>query len=285
MARMLFFLACCGAVMAAQDTGEIRLIVQGDDMGAGHGVNVATIAAFKQGILRSTNLLAPGAWAPEAARLLADNPGLDVGVHLTLTSEWERVKWRPLTCAPSLVDENGYFFPMVFPRDGFPAGTSIQEARPNLEEAERELRAQIELTRRLVPRASYLWPHMGFDSLSKEMHAIVARLASEYKMPVPGPALGIRFLEPAYTQADTGEARAAKLAARLETLTPGTWLTVDHAATDTPEIQAFGHTGYENVAADRSAVLEAWTSAKVREVVNRRGIRLTGYGEILRRRQ
>lgn len=281
---MLLFLACFGAVAAAQDTGEIRLIVQGDDMGAGHGVNVATIAAFRQGLVRSTNLLAPGAWVPEAAKLLADNPGLDVGVHLTLTSEWERVKWRPLTCAPSLVDESGYFFPMVFPREGFPAGASVQEAHPNLEEVERELRAQIELTRRLVPRASYLWPHMGFDSLSKEMHALVARLAAEYKMPVPGPALGIRFLGQVYSQTDTGEVRAGKLAARLETLTPGVWLVVDHAATDTPEIQAFGHTGYENVAADRAAVLEAWTSPKVLEVVNRRGIRLTGYGELLRRR-
>jgi predicted glycoside hydrolase/deacetylase ChbG (UPF0249 family) len=272
-----------GAVALAGDSGQIRLIIQGDDMGAGHGVNVATIAAFRTGLLRSTNVIAPGAWVPEAARLLAANPGLDVGVHLALTSEWEAVKWRPLTWAPSLVDPNGYFFPMVWPRKDFPPNTSIQEARPDLGEVERELRAQIELVRRLVPRASYLWPHMGFDGLSKEMRAIVAKLASEYKMPVPGPDLGLSFLGDVWEQADTGEVRASKLAAVLEKLRPGTWLMVDHAATDTPEIQAYGHTGYENVAADRSAVVEAWTSPKVLEVVKRRGIELTGYGDLVRR--
>ncbi len=287
MARssLLSVLLLAAGFASAQNSSEIRLIVQGDDMGAGHGVNVATIAAYREGILRSTNLITPGAWMPEAARLLFDNPELDVGVHLALTSEWERVKWRPLTWAPSLVDANGYFFPMVFPRRDFPPGTSIKEATPDIAEAERELRAQIELARRMVPRVSYLWPHMGFDSVSKEMHAVVEKLAKEYKMPVPGPAYGIGFLGQVWEGVDSGEVRSTKLAAKLETLKPGTWLMVDHAATDTPEIQAFGHTGYENVAADRSAVVEAWTSPKVIEVVKRRNIKLTGYGDLLRRGQ
>ena len=59
---------------------------------------------------------------------------------------------------------------------------------------------------------------------------------------------------------------------------------VEHAATDTPEIGAFGHPGYEGVAADRSAVLEAWTSASVKAVIARRGIVLTNYREILAKR-
>ena len=64
--------------------------------------------------------------------------------------------------------------------------------------------------------------------------------------------------------------KADKLAARLETLEPGLWLHIDHAATNDPEIQAMGHVGYEWVAADRSANLEMWTSPKVREVIERR---------------
>ena len=51
--------------------------------------------------------------------------------------------------------------------------------------------------------------------------------------------------------------------------------------TDTPEIRAIGHPGYENVAADRSAVLEAWTSAAVKEVIRRRSIVLTNYRVLL----
>ena len=45
-------------------------------------------------------------------------------------------------------------------------------------------------------------------------------------------------------------------------------------------MRAFGHAGYEWVAADRSAVLEAWTSPKVREVITRRGIKLTSYRDL-----
>ena len=71
------------AAAFAQQSREIRVIVQGDDMGAGHGVNVATIKAYKDGILRATNLLAPAAWMPEAAQLLAQNPGLDAGVAVS----------------------------------------------------------------------------------------------------------------------------------------------------------------------------------------------------------
>ena len=56
---------------------------------------------------------------------------------------------------------------------------------------------------------------------------------------------------------------------------------VDHAALDTPETRALGHAGYEYVAADRSAVLAAWTSPKVMEVIKRRGIILTNRTEIL----
>jgi len=59
-------------------------------------------------------------------KLLQGNPGLDVGVHLTLTSEWEGCKWGPLTRAPSLADQNGYFRPMtsqVGPSQGSPSQT------------------------------------------------------------------------------------------------------------------------------------------------------------------
>ncbi len=264
-------------------SGEIRLIVKGDDMAAGHGINVATIDAFKRGILRTTNVIVTGPWMPEAVRLLRENPELDAGVHLALTSEWENIKWRPLTAAPSLVDPDGYFFPMVQPRPGFPPRTSLKEANPKLDEMERELRAQIEMARRHIPQLTYTWSHMGFPSLSPEVRDLVARLTKEYGLVSPMD-LGVQFLGRVYDGRDTGAVKADKLAARLESLEPGTWLTVDHTATDTPEMQAFGHLGYEWVAADRSAVLEAWTSPKVMDVVRRRRIKLTNYREILRAR-
>jgi predicted glycoside hydrolase/deacetylase ChbG (UPF0249 family) len=258
---------------------QVRLVVKGDDMGAGHGVNVATIDAHRRGILTTTNVIVPGPWFPEAVRLINENPNLDVGIHLALTSEWTNVKWRPLTSVPGLVDQDGYFPPAVHPRDGFPAGASLQERDWTLEQIEQELRAQLDLGLRHLPQATYTWCHMLFSSVDPSVASLVARLTAEYGLIEPTD-VGIQWVGSTYAGADSGEVKAAKLAARLETLDPGLWLQIDHAATDDPEIQAFGHPGYENVAADRSANVQAWTSPAVREVVDRRGIRLTNYREI-----
>ena len=268
-----------GIVALQPAPSGIRLIVKGDDMGAGHGINVATIDAFKRGVLTTTNVIVPGPWFLEAARLLKENPGLDVGVHLALTSEWDNVKWRPLTQAPSLVDLNGYFFPTVQPRPGAAPGASIKESSWKIDEIERELRAQLDMGKRLLPQATYTWNHMGFTSVSPEVAKLVLRLSKEYGLLVAS-EVGIQMIGRVYEGKDTGAVKADKLAAKLEALGPGLWLHIDHAATDDPEIRAFGHTGYEWVAADRSAVLEAWTSPKVREVITRRGIKLTSYRDL-----
>jgi predicted glycoside hydrolase/deacetylase ChbG (UPF0249 family) len=260
---------------------EIRLIVKGDDMAAAHGINLATIDAYKRGVLTTTNVIVPGPWFPEAARLLTEHPGLDVGIHLALTSEWDNVKWRPLTHAPSIVDAGGYFFPMVQPRAGSTPNTSLAESRWKLDEIDRELRAQIALAKRHISQVTYTWNHMGFTSLAPEVQDLVAPLSKEHGLVVPQD-LGIQMVGHVYESQDTGAVKAEKLAVKLETLGPGLWLHIDHPATDDPEMRAIGHLGYEWVAADRSAVLEAWTSPKVREVITRRGINLTSYRDLVK---
>jgi len=267
------------AVALQPASQEIRLIVKGDDMGAAHGINTATIDAFKRGVLTTTNVIVPGPWFPEAARLLKENPGLDVGVHLALTSEWDNIKWRPLTSSPSLADDDGYFFPLVQPRAGVAAGRSLKERTWKLEEIERELRAQLTMAKRHLPQVTYTWNHMGFTSIGPDVASLVARLSKEFGLVVPAD-LGIQSVGRIYDGKDSGQAKADKVAAKLETLGPGLWLHIDHASTDDAEMRALGHPGYEWVAADRSAVFEAWTSAKVREVITRRGIKLTNYREL-----
>lgn len=262
---------------SAVPDAPIRLIVQGDDMGAAHAINAATIEAYRHGIVRATNVIVPGPWFPEAVRLLRENPDLDVGVHLDLTSEWTNVKWRPLTHAPSLVDAEGYLFPMVWPNENFPPGTSLKEATPDPGEIEKELRAQIELAKAQIPNVTYTWEHMGFGSLSPGIRAVVAKLTKEYGLITPGPDVGVRMLGQVWAGTDSASVKADKLAAKLETLGPGTWLMVDHAAMDTPEMRAVWHPGYEYVAQDRSAVLAAWTSGKVMDAIKRRGIELVNY--------
>ena len=277
---LAFLLLSVSDVGVTTQPAPIRLIVQADDLGAAHGINVASLQAYTDAIVRTANVIVPAPWTPEAVALLRDHSELDAGVHLAITSEWSAIKWRPLTTAPSLVDARGYFFPMVWPNDKLPAKSSLKENAPRLDEIERELRAQIEYAKREIPQLTYTWNHMGFDALAPEVRALTGRLTKEYGLVTPLD-IGVQFADQIYDGADTGAAKAAKLAAKLEGLGPGTWLIVDHAATDTPEIRAIGHPGYENVAADRSAVLEAWTSAAVKEVVRRRGIVLTNYRALL----
>src|SRR5450432_4356781 len=74
-----------------------RLIVRGDDMGFSHAGNEALIKAYKNGIETSIEVIVASPWFPEAVKLLQQNPQVDVGVHLALTSEWESLKWRPLS--------------------------------------------------------------------------------------------------------------------------------------------------------------------------------------------
>jgi predicted glycoside hydrolase/deacetylase ChbG (UPF0249 family) len=280
---LLIVLLPLGVIAFEPPPEQIQLIIKGDDMGAGHGINVATIDAYQHGVLTTTNVIVPAPWFPEAARLINENPGLDVGVHLAITSEWDNIKWRPLTYAPSIVNEDGYFFPIVGPRSNFPPKSSIQEAPWKIDEIERELRAQIVMAKRHIPQVSYTWNHMGFTSLSPEVKEMVSRLSKEYGLLVPQ-ELGIQMFMGAYNAQDSGAVKAEKLAAKLETLTPGLWLDIDHASTDDAEMRAFGHKGYEWVAADRSANHDAWTSPKVREVIVRRGIKLTNYRELAKER-
>src|SRR3954453_9272878 len=182
-----FFSPVLARTGQAQD-GETRLLVRGDDMGAAQAVNEACILSAREGIVRSVEVIVPGPWFLDAVRLLKEDPGLDVGVHLTLTSEWERVKWRPLTHAPSLVDADGYFRPMTRQRPDFPPDTGFVDANPKPGEVERERRAQIEAARRpLGERVSHVSAHRGAAVATPSIRAVTEKLAREYGLRLEAP--------------------------------------------------------------------------------------------------
>lgn len=103
------------------DDRDIRLIVRADDMGCCHAVNVACIDSYQNGIVRSVEVMVPTPWFNEAVAMINQQPGLDIGIHLTLTSEWELLKWGPITQSPSLVDRMGHFFSHDQPTERFSA--------------------------------------------------------------------------------------------------------------------------------------------------------------------
>ena len=110
-----------------------------------------------------------------APRRAADRT-LDLGVHLTLTSEWPQYRWGPLTTvsrASGLVDEQGYF-----PRN-------CLELRPRLvvEAAEVEFRAQIDRALAAGIDVTHLDTHMG-AAVVPELVGVYVRLGREYRLPV-----------------------------------------------------------------------------------------------------
>lgn len=272
----VFVVFCCGSLFGAVD--EIRLIVRADDIGSSHAANVACIKSYRQGVARSVEVMVPCPWFNEAVEMLNANPGYDVGVHLTLTSEWTNVKWRPLTHCPSLVDEAGNFFPMVWPNKNIGPNCSIKEANPKIEEVERELRAQIELAVKKIKNVTHLTGHMGFASASDEIRAVVDKLSKEYGLPV-----GVKGAKGAwFKKGETSQEKVAGFVKMLEELKPGLWIFVEHPGLDVPEMQAIGHKGYNDVAMDRQGVTDMFTSAKAMEVVKGRGIKLVSYGDVLK---
>jgi chitin disaccharide deacetylase len=210
--------------------------------------------------------------------MLRENPGYDVGMHLTLTSEWENYKWGPLTQAPSLVDAQGHFYPTTSQRPDFPPHTGFLQCGWKIEEVEKELRAQIELAQRMIPQVSHLSSHMGTPTATPPLRALVQKLAQEYKLPIETP--GAQHLRWPVDSKASAEQREAALVKALEELPPGVWILIEHPGLDTPEMRALGHQGYWEVAAHRDGVTKAFTSPKVKEVIRRRGIQLVSYRDL-----
>jgi chitin disaccharide deacetylase len=275
--HLLFFLAIFTNAFSQEKYP--RLIVRGDDMGFSHAGNEALIKCYKEGIERSIEVIVPSPWFPEAVKMLAKEPGIDVGVHLALSSEWENIKWRPLTYCPSITDSNGYFYPMIWPNKNYPK-QALTEHEWKIDEIEKELRAQIELAKKMIANVSHVSAHMGCSEMNPDVSELVKKLAQEYKIDIDLPKLGVRYVGWDGPSATLGQ-KLTRFIKMLESLKPGeTYLFVDHPALDVPEMRAIYHIGYENVATDRQGVTDVFTNAQVMEVIKRKQIQLISYADL-----
>ena len=272
---------CINILMAqAQPSTHPRLIIRGDDMGSSHSANLACVESYKNGIETSVEVLVVAPWFPEAVRLLNENPGLDAGLHLAITSEWDNIKWRPLTHCPSLTDKNGYFLPMMWPNTAYP-GLAIRENKWSILEIEQEFRAQIELALKNIPQISHISGHMGATDFDREVATLTRRLALEYNLAdvstdpekdykIKGLGYGGDHLTA--SEKETGFIKT------LEGLEPAeTYVFIDHPAFNDPEMQAVHHIGYENVSIDRQGVTDLFTSARVKTFIRDKNIELATY--------
>lgn len=130
------------------------IILHIDDVGMSHDSNEGAIMSLDQGVANSLSLMMPCPWIPGFMKYLKQNPNIDAGLHLTLTSEWENYRWGPLAgkpAVPGLVDQQGAIWPSV--------EATAQHATAN--EVEQEIRAQLDRSRSMGWEPTHFDTHMG----------------------------------------------------------------------------------------------------------------------------
>jgi predicted glycoside hydrolase/deacetylase ChbG (UPF0249 family) len=152
------------------------LIIHADDLAVAHAQDMASFEALNRGAVSSASIMVPCPWLTEVAGYAKAHPDADLGLHLTLTSEWVNYKWGPV--APrdqvaSLVDLHGYLYS--------DAGEAVRHIKP--EEAEREVRAQVETALKMGIRPTHLDSHMGVLFTKPALMAVLVKVAHKYHLP------------------------------------------------------------------------------------------------------
>jgi predicted glycoside hydrolase/deacetylase ChbG (UPF0249 family) len=151
--------------------GDRLLIINCDDLGVSHAANIATSRAMVDGVATSATLMVPCPFAREAAGMFA---GMDIGVHLTLTSEYPGYRWGSLTGLASLHDDDGYF----------PRTTAAAVKRMEAQDVRAECRAQIDCALGWGIDVTHIDSHMHAVEARADLFDVYLDLAVEYGLPL-----------------------------------------------------------------------------------------------------
>ena len=152
------------------------VILHADDVGIACSVNMASLAALDRKAISSASVMVTCPCLADVAEYAKAHPDADLGLHLTLTSEWKTCRWGPV--APkdqvsSLLDPEGYFYPDV--------RSAAAHIEP--EEAELEIRAQIELAMKMGIHPTHLDMHMLTLAATPQLYATFVKVAHDLQLP------------------------------------------------------------------------------------------------------
>lgn len=153
------------------------LIIHADDLGVTNSENRASVYGLEETPVNSASIMVPCPWFPEIAEYARKNPEADLGLHLTLTSEWKNYKWGPVSSrdsVSSLVNKQGYFYASV--------DSVVTFGSPK--HVEIELRNQIRKAYQFGIDVTHLDAHMGAAVSSPEFLKIYIKIGKEFNLPV-----------------------------------------------------------------------------------------------------
>ena len=151
------------------------LIIHADDLAVAHSEDAASFDALERQAATSASIMVPCPWLTEVAAWAKAHPDADLGLHLTVTSEWKTYRWGPVESkdkVSSLLDADGYLWP-----DNDPATKNIKA-----EDAEREIRTQIQKAMAMGRSHPRRQPH-GRILRWPDLFAVYLKVAREYKLP------------------------------------------------------------------------------------------------------
>ena len=270
------------------------LIVHADDLGMSHSINRASIKGLESGLVSSASIMIPCPWLPEIADYARKHPEADLGLHLTLTSEWTRYRWGPILPkerVPSLLDTNGYFY------------LTETEAAAHIDpkEAEAEIRAQIARAKLLGIQPTHLDSHMGtlyqtqalFETLFRVARdsKLLIRVSQEWFAEAPfltsllGPDDIVLNTIISIGPGVSGEGWSKFYADAIKNLQPGVTEMIVHLAYDDEEMRgvAFNHPNWGSEWRQRD--FQFVTSEGFRKLLQENNVKLVTWREISQRLQ
>lgn len=157
-------------------SGKKVIMLHADDIGMCKEANIAAEAQLTNNHIQSAAVMMPCPNADEFIQWAKEHPKMDIGLHLTLTSEWKKHRWGPVkdsTDVPSLIDPHGMLWPEV----------PDVVAHASAEDVEKEIRAQIEKSIALGYRPDHIDTHMGTLYGHPSYVKAYFKVAEEYGIP------------------------------------------------------------------------------------------------------
>ena len=152
------------------------LVLHANELGMCYETNAAGTKLLESGVVRSAGAMAPGPWFGDLAQWCKAHPDADVGLELTLNSEWDHYRWPPVAAGglvPSLTDADGFLWRR-------PVQTMVNSSARDVE---RELRAQIARAKAAGVQPSHLTTHLGTLVTRPDLIEVYLRIARQEWIP------------------------------------------------------------------------------------------------------